>query len=63
MNIRYLISMDYLSLSTNPITQEWNSFKDKYGNNCICIGQYDPETGKPSGIVRVIYEFGGIYEG
>ena len=37
--------------------------QDEDGNDIAFVGQYDPATGQPDGIVRAVYYSGGIYEG
>ena len=47
-----------IALNDTPFTKEWFKFE---GWSCIYTGQV--KDGRPNGFVRVLWEFGHIYEG
>ena len=63
LKVADLISKHFWKPTAQPVAAGYKVIRDEDGNDIAFVGQYDPATGQPDGIVRAVYYSGGIYEG
>jgi len=63
LNVEYLISNKYIHIKSTKILKKFHKALNSKEKPYVFVGEQDPETQLPDGLVRCVNHYGNIYEG